>query len=54
MKGATQMSNIRLTNNKTGETTIVEANKTVLKWLWENYYRIGYDEIEDLTAMGLA
>lgn len=45
------MQNIRLTNNSTGENTIVEANKIVVNWLWKNYYRLGYDEIENLTLM---
>lgn len=46
------MTTVKLTNSKTAEWTIVNANKTVLAWLWKNYFKLGYDEIEDLTAMG--
>ena len=48
------MNTLKLINNKTGDFTIVEVNKTVEKWLWENYYRLNYDKVEQLTNMGLA
>ena len=44
------MHNIRLTRED-GSYTIVEANKTSLNFLWKNYYRLGFVEIEDLTLM---
>lgn len=45
------MYRLKLTNTKTNVTAYVVANKTVEKWLWNNFYNLGYDEIENLTNM---
>ena len=47
------MSYIRLTRAD-GYKTTVEANKTTVKFLWANYGRLGFCEIEDLTAIARA
>lgn len=45
------METIKLTDNKTGNWTLVEGNKIVVAWLWKNYGKLGYNEIENLTLM---
>ena len=42
------MQSIKLTRPD-GTFTTVQVNKTVLKFLWDNYSRLGFNEIENLT-----
>lgn len=48
------MQTIKLTNYKANKTIVFECNRTVIKWLWKNYFALGYDEIENLTVKGIA
>lgn len=48
------MYKLKLTNTKTEEFVVFEVNKTVEKWLWNNFHDLGFDQIENLTNMGVA
>ena len=48
------MQRIRLTNYKANKIVVFECNHTVIKWLWKNYFALGYDEIENLTVKEMA
>ena len=46
------MYKIRLTRPD-GTRITVTANYYVEKFLWNNYYTLGFNEIENLTNMGI-